>query len=105
MLRSLETEERFLLSAWFLDQRTQLEIAQVLRVHEATVSRKLKRLTSRLQKELFKNLLAAGMSRHAAEEALRTDPRDLTINIRSLLQTSQPPAFFQKGTQPDSEQA
>src|SRR5206468_1891969 len=36
----LEPEERFLLSAWFLDQRTLLEISRILRVHEATVSRR-----------------------------------------------------------------
>jgi RNA polymerase sigma-70 factor (ECF subfamily) len=102
-LRSLEPEARLLLSAWFLDQRTLLEIAQVLQVHEATVSRQLKRLTARLQKELLKNLHATGMSKHAAQEALGTDPRDLAINIRSLLQTSQPATFLQQRARLDSE--
>ena len=35
-LGALEPEERFLLSTWFLDQRTLLEISRLLRVHEAT---------------------------------------------------------------------
>ncbi|AEU34629.1 sigma-70 family RNA polymerase sigma factor [Granulicella mallensis] len=92
-LRALAPEDRFLLSAYFLDQRTLLQIAQLLRVHEATVSRKLKRLTSGLHQQLLKRLQASGMSRRAAEEALGTDPRDLTINLRNLLQTSVAPTF------------
>jgi hypothetical protein len=36
------------------------------------------------------------MSRAAADEALGTDPRDLEINLRSLLQASQPEAFPEK---------
>jgi RNA polymerase sigma-70 factor, ECF subfamily len=89
----LVPEERFILSAWFLDQRTLLDISRVIGVHEATVSRRLQRLTSRLHKELLGRLRARGMSRAAAEEALGTDPRDLEINLRSLLQASQPDAF------------
>lgn len=93
---SLAAEERFLLSAWFLDRRTLLEIAGILQVHEATVSRRLQRLTARLHQDLLKNLRASGMSRAAAEEALGTDPRDLNINLRSLLQASQSSAFLQQ---------
>jgi RNA polymerase sigma-70 factor (ECF subfamily) len=96
VLRGLGAEERFLLSAWFLDQRTLFEIAQVCRVHESTISRQLKRLTERLQKELLKGLRNLGMSRSAAEEALGTDPRDLNINIRKLLQDSQSSAFLEQ---------
>jgi RNA polymerase sigma-70 factor (ECF subfamily) len=92
-LGGLEPEERFLLSAWFLDRRTLLEIARILRVHEATVSRRIGRLTERLHKELLASLQASGMSRAAAEEALGTDPRDITINLRSVLQTSRSAAF------------
>jgi RNA polymerase sigma-70 factor (ECF subfamily) len=96
-LGSLTPEERFLLSAWFLDGRTLLEISHILRVHEATASRKLQRLTARLHKDLLKNLQASGMSRAAAEEALGTDPRDLDINLRNLLQSSQSGAFLPQG--------
>ncbi len=68
-LGSLSPEERFLLSAWFLDKRTLLEISHILRVHEATVSRRLKRLTARLHKDLHRNLKSSGMSKAAAEDA------------------------------------
>lgn len=93
-LSSLEPEERFILAAWFLDRHTLLEIAQILRVHEATVSRRIKRLTENLRKQLLKSLQASGMSRAAAEETLGTDPRYLDLNLRRLLQNSQSAAFL-----------
>jgi RNA polymerase sigma-70 factor (ECF subfamily) len=93
----LDAEERFLLSAWFLDRRTLLEISRVIRVHEATVSRRMQRLTSRLRTQLLERLQANGMSRTAAEEALGMDPRDVDINLRSLLQASRSEAFPEKG--------
>jgi RNA polymerase sigma-70 factor, ECF subfamily len=102
-LGALEPEERFLLSAWFLDQRTLLEISRTLRVHEATVSRRIGRLTSRLHKELLASLQARGMSRAAAEEALGTDPRDININLRSVLQTSQSAAFPEQSVPAEPE--
>src|SRR6185437_9047757 len=39
-LRSLSAEERFVLSSYFLDNRTLADIARTLRVHESTISRK-----------------------------------------------------------------
>jgi len=96
-LGTLDPEERFMLSAWFLDRRTLLEIAGILKVHEATVSRRIGRLTERLHKELLASLRASGLSPAAAEEALGTDPRDININLRSLLQTSSSGAFPEQG--------
>lgn len=95
-LAQLEAEERFMLSAWFLDQRTLLDISRVLQVHEATVSRRMQRLTSRLHDDLLKNLEASGMSKAAAREALGVEPGDLDINLRKLLQTSQAEAFSER---------
>jgi RNA polymerase sigma-70 factor (ECF subfamily) len=86
-LQALSAEDRFLLSSYFLDQCTLRQIAQLLRVHEATVSRKLNRLTAGVRKHLLKSLETSGLSRRGAEEALGIDPRDLTINLRGLLQT------------------
>lgn len=94
----LPPEERFLLSAWFLDRRTLLEISRILRVHEATVSRRLHRLTSTLHNDLLKRLQASGMSRAAADEALGADPRDVDINLRTLLQSSRSSPFPDQGT-------
>ena len=93
VLAQLPPEDRFLLAAYFLDQHTLLEIARLLRVHEATISRKLRRLTADVHKQLLKQLQAGGLSHRAAEEAMFTDPRDLTLNLRTLLQSS-PPATF-----------
>jgi len=95
-LRGIEAEDRFLLSAYYLDRQTLLQIAQTLAVHEATISRRLKRLADNLRKQLIENLLSGGLSKAAALEALGTDPRDIEINLRNLLQTSQTPTFSNK---------
>jgi RNA polymerase sigma-70 factor (ECF subfamily) len=92
-LQSLAPEDRFLLASYFLDRRTLLQIAGVLNVHEATISRRLKRLVADLRKQLLHNLQSGGLSKRAAEEALGADPRDLEINLRVLLQTSQTASF------------
>ena len=88
-LSAASPEERFVLSAYYLDQHTLHEISRVLRVHEATVSRKLKRAIEHLRKELLRTLRERGLSRRAAEEALGIDPRDVDVNLRSLLQESE----------------
>lgn len=95
-LGSLAVEDRFLLTSYFLDGRTLLELARLLRVHEATVSRRLKKLTQEVRKRLLQDLQTGGMSRRAAEEMLGTDPRDLDVNLRNLLQSSPPPTFSQE---------
>jgi RNA polymerase sigma-70 factor (ECF subfamily) len=95
-LRSLAAEDRFLLSAYYLDRQTLLQIARTLAVHEATISRRLKRLAMSLRKQLVENLIASGLSKAAALEALGADPRDIEINLRHLLQTSQVSAFQHK---------
>jgi RNA polymerase sigma-70 factor (ECF subfamily) len=65
-------------------------------VHEATVSRKLRRLCEELRKQIRRTLESAGLSRRAAEEALGADPRDLDLNLKKLLQSSQSEAFPEK---------
>lgn len=102
VLGELGGEESFLLSAWYLDGRTLQEMGRVLRVHEATISRKLKRATEELQKALLKKLQAAGMTKGAAVEALGTDPRDLTIDVKSLLQKRPRGAFLGERAEGDS---
>jgi len=102
-LKALPPEDRFLLSAYFLDQQTLQQIARLLQVHESTISRKLKSLTANLQKQLLKQLQSNGLSKRAAEEALIADPRDLTLNLRAILQSSQPQPFSK--TESSSEAA
>lgn len=95
-LRSLSAEDRFLLTAYFLDGRTLLDLARLLRMHEATISRRVRRLTDDVHRRLLKQLESRGMSRRAAQEALGIDPRDLTVNLRNLLQSSPPSPFLQQ---------
>ena len=88
-----DAEERFLLVAYYLDGQTLLQIARVLCVHEATVSRKLRRATEDTRKQVLRNLQRNGLSRRVAEEALGADPRDLEVNLKKLLQNSQTETF------------
>ena len=102
MLQSVTPEDRFLLVSWFLDQRTLLEISRVLQVHEATVSRRITRLTGQLRQEMLACMVGSGMSPAAAKDAMGTDPRDIEINLRTVLQGSQT-ATFQERSRTDSQ--
>lgn len=95
-LHETTAEDRFLLAAYYLDCRTLLQIAQLLHVHEATISRRLHKLTHELRKQVLRNLQNQGLSKRAAQEALGADPRDLDLNLRKLLQYSQTGAFQEK---------
>jgi RNA polymerase sigma-70 factor (ECF subfamily) len=92
-LKALDSADSFLLSSYFLDGRTLIEIARLLKVHEATISRRLKRLVEETRKQLLQSLRVQGLSERQAEEALGADPRDLEINMRKLLQKSSSAAF------------
>jgi RNA polymerase sigma-70 factor (ECF subfamily) len=96
-LASLTPDERFILAAYFLDDRTLAEIARMLSVHESTISRKLDKLAKSLRKQVLAGLARKGMSRRQAEEALEVDVRDLGLNIRErLAQDSAVSAFHKK---------
>jgi len=84
-LQALEPEERLLLSAYYLDNRTLAEIGRMTGVHESSVSRRLSRISVTLRKEILRRLCAAGMSRRQAEEALECDVRDLKVDVRVRL--------------------
>lgn len=84
-LAELSAEDRFLLAAYYLDERTLAEIALALRVHESTISRKLHKLTKTLRKQVLAGLKKSGMSRRQAEEALEVDVRDLKVDLREQL--------------------
>ena len=95
-LRRQEAEVRFLLASYYIDGRTLAEIARVLCVHEATVSRKLHRAIDGIRKQVLRNLLASGLSRRAAQEALGADPRDLDLHLKKLLQDPPSESFQEK---------
>jgi RNA polymerase sigma-70 factor (ECF subfamily) len=65
-------------------------------VHEATVSRKLRRVAGGIRKQVVRNLRGWGLSKQAAWEALGVDPCDLDLNLKKMLQASSPEAFPEK---------
>lgn len=96
-LANLPPDERFILAAYYLDDRTLAEIARMLSVHESTISRKLDKLAKSLRKQILAGLAKRGMSRRQAEEALQVDVRDLGLNIRErMAQDSAVSAFHKK---------
>ena len=89
-------EERLLLAAYYIDGRTLVEIGRLLQVHEATVSRKLRRVAGGIRKQVVRNLRGWGLSKQAAWEARGVDPCDLDLNLKKMLQASSPEAFPEK---------
>ena len=98
-LEKREAEERFLLAAYYLDGQTLKQVAALLGVHEATVSRKLRRAIEKIRKQVLRNLQSSGLSRRASQEALGADPRDLDMNLKILLQNSQTETFQEQAAQ------
>jgi RNA polymerase sigma-70 factor (ECF subfamily) len=96
-LASLSAEDRMILSAYYLDERTLAEIARMLGVHESTISRKVDKLAKSLRKQILGGMVRRGMSRRQAEEALALDVRDLQLDIRrSLTQENSVRTFSKK---------
>lgn len=96
-LMALPAEERFLLAAYYLDRRTLVDIAKLLRVHESTISRKLDRTATGLRKRIRKRLIVAGMTARQADEALaEVDVRDLRVEVRETLQQDRTDLTFYK---------
>jgi RNA polymerase sigma-70 factor, ECF subfamily len=94
---ALPAEDRLILAAYFLDDRTLAEIARTLGVHESTISRKLDKLAKSLRKQVLANLARRGMSRRQAQEAMEVDVRDLRVSLRErLMQENAPAAFSDK---------
>jgi len=96
-LSELGPEERFLLAAYYLDQRTLADIGCQLRMHESTVSRKLERLTRELRKYVRRRLQAAGMAPRRCDELLQDlDVRDLQVDVAGSLRQETPAGAFYK---------
>jgi RNA polymerase sigma-70 factor (ECF subfamily) len=84
-LGNLDSESRTILSAYYLDGRKMAEIGRMLGFHEATASRKLDRISKALRNAVAEGLLRRGMSERQVTEALETDVRDLSVNVRQGL--------------------
>jgi RNA polymerase sigma-70 factor (ECF subfamily) len=95
-LASLDSEDRMVLAAYYLDGRTLAEIARMLGVHESTISRKVDKLARSLRKKILAGMTQQGMARRAAEEALEVDVRDLRVDIRRSLAQDSPARAFSK---------
>ena len=96
-LKSLDSESRFILAAYYLDGRKLAEIGRMLGFHEATASRKLERITKAMRKAVMDSLTVQGMSERQAQEALESDVRDLNVNVRkALVQEKEDSAFKKK---------
>ncbi len=80
-LESRSAEDRFLLAAYYLDERTLAAIASALNVHESTVSRRLERIRQDLRRAVVRALRKAGIDSRQAEELLSSDVRDLAFDI------------------------
>jgi RNA polymerase sigma-70 factor, ECF subfamily len=93
-LAALSSEDRLVLTAYYLDGCTLAEVARMLGVHESTVSRKIGKLAKSLRKKIVGNMVRLGVERRAAEETLEVDVRDLQVNIRRSLGQESPAAAF-----------
>jgi RNA polymerase sigma-70 factor (ECF subfamily) len=96
-LSELDTEERFLLASYYLDQRTLADIGRQLRVHESTISRKLEKITDALRRRIRKRLQNVGLDRRRCEEIMQElDVRDLNIDVRANLRQERRAESFQE---------
>lgn len=97
VLAALISEDRLILSAYYIDGRPLAEVGHILGVHESTISRKVAKLAKTLRKNILAGMMRQGMGRREAEEALEVDVRDLKVNIRrSLAQEVHSAAFSEK---------
>jgi RNA polymerase sigma-70 factor (ECF subfamily) len=92
-LSQLTPDDRLVLASYYLDDRTLTEIGKVLGVHESTISRRLEKLLKVVRKQVLAGLVARGMNRSQAEEALESDVRYLQVDVTKKLQENRPAAF------------
>lgn len=84
-IAELSGQERLLLVAFYLDERSLSEIGRMLGLHESTVSRRLKKHVQRLRKRIGHYLRKSGLSLREAEELLQLDNRQISLEIRDQL--------------------
>ena len=97
-LSELQSDDRYILAAYYLDQRTLAAIARTVGVHESTISRRLERLTANLRKRVRKCLQEAGLGAHQCDEILNDlDVRDLNVDVAGQLrQEAVTKSFYNK---------
>ncbi len=87
-LGELNPEQRFLLAAHYLDERSLAELGRMLMLHETTIGRRLDKTLKTVRKRTLHHLRRLGLSMKAAEEALDCDMRELAVDVRSRLLTT-----------------
>lgn len=98
-LSGLAPDDRLILASYYLDNRTLTDIGRLVGVHESTISRRMEKLLKTLRKQVLAGLQARGMNRGQAEEALDSDVRYLSMDVRTKLQENRTAAFQEdKGT-------
>ncbi len=86
VLSELNSEERFLLAAYYLDRRRLAEIGRQLGMAESTVCRRLKKVTSIVRKRIRKRLISGGVDARRCDEILEEmDVRDLQVDVERNL--------------------
>jgi RNA polymerase sigma-70 factor (ECF subfamily) len=84
-LDSLGAEDKFILSNYFLDDRTLAETAHLLGVHESTISRKVEKITAAIRKSILSNLMRCGFGRKEAEQTMEVEVTQLAVDVRRRL--------------------
>lgn len=92
-LSQLPSDDRLILAAYYLDNRTLTEIGRLVGVHESTISRRLDKLLKTIRKQIVAGLQVRGMNRGQAEEALESDVRFIGTDLRTRLQENRSAAF------------
>jgi RNA polymerase sigma-70 factor (ECF subfamily) len=85
-LGELSGEQRLVLSAHYLNGRTFAEIGRMTGKHESSVSRLCSKSVELLRKRTAHFLRAAGMSFDEAREAMGSDVRGISLDVRERLQ-------------------
>jgi RNA polymerase sigma-70 factor (ECF subfamily) len=84
-LAALPSEDKLILTCYYLDGRTLAEIARLLEVHESTMSRKVERITQSIRKAIRAGLVKRGMSSREAELAMEIEVSEISLDVRKRL--------------------
>lgn len=84
-LGDLAPSDRLLLAAYFFDGRTLAEIAAMLRIHESTASRRIRKVTKAVRKTVTRTLLELGMSRDVIQELIDSGAGHVSLDIERVL--------------------
>jgi RNA polymerase sigma-70 factor, ECF subfamily len=85
-LSELSGEQRLILSAHYLDGRTFADIGRMIGAHESSVSRQSNKSLAFIRKRTAHYLRVGGMSMREAKEAMESDIRTISLDVRKRLQ-------------------